>query len=138
MPVKVVHEKEFGMSVPNCLERCCKCRKPTPYWYPKKPRDCALCPDCATNIRKVSEIPLKKDWCRFEDELAHIRGRMSKDIHNQQRVVNLDELVEIERYYGGDGVRLAVEAIGKDMVEAICKDIVAAVIRTANAKRVIR
>lgn len=131
MPVKVIHEKKLtGWNLPHCLERCCKCRKPTPYWYPKRPRDCALCPDCAKKIKKVSEIPLKKDWCGFEDELAHIRGRMSKDIHSQQRVIHLDELVEIERYHGVDGVRLAVEAIGKDIVETV--------IRMSNAKRAIK
>jgi hypothetical protein len=51
------------------FERCCFCRRPTPYWTLIAARapgaQVACCPDCAKKHR-VSEVPTKKAW--FDSE----------------------------------------------------------------------
>jgi recombinational DNA repair protein (RecF pathway) len=53
----VVVREPAGMGPPH--ERCCICRKPTPYWY--RPRDVALCRPCARITRKAN-VPTKAQW----------------------------------------------------------------------------
>lgn len=63
MSLKVQHEfPEAGL---HCwpLERCCFCRRATPYWCVEK--DVAVCPTCAST-RDLDEVPTKAEWCGVE------------------------------------------------------------------------
>jgi len=62
MVVTVKREPE-NMGGPP-YEHCCKCGKPTPYWYEKN--DVALCQDCAKTV-DVKNIPTKEDWFKRDD-----------------------------------------------------------------------
>lgn len=44
-------------------ERCCLCRKPTPWWY--APNDVAVCKTCGAT-RTVSDLPTKEEWFAAE------------------------------------------------------------------------
>lgn len=41
-------------------ELCCRCWRPTRFWY--APRDVALCPQCALTTSR-DEVPPKPVWC---------------------------------------------------------------------------
>lgn len=67
-------------------ERCCFCRKPTPYWYfpggveNKKPlgnNEVACCLLCAKEAT-VKDMPSKRTWCRREDIIAKGEGRFTR------------------------------------------------------------
>lgn len=63
MPIPIVKEGESLFDA----EHCCFCRKPTTYWHAHKdPREAvAVCQECA-KVRKVKELPTKKEWCEKE------------------------------------------------------------------------
>jgi hypothetical protein len=60
MAIEVKLEKD---DLPLGVERCCFCRKITPYWY--KPADVACCQSCAKRADD-RDVPDKKTWCRRE------------------------------------------------------------------------
>ena len=49
-----------------CLERCCFCRTPTPYW--DLINDVACCEACATT-HTFTDLPTKEAWCAREREI---------------------------------------------------------------------
>lgn len=62
MSLKVTHD---GSGPRDTLERCCMCRKETPFWHRS---DVALCPDCAKTT-KLADLPTKAEWCAKEEAL---------------------------------------------------------------------
>jgi predicted amidophosphoribosyltransferase len=64
MPIDVTHDKTEPGEV---QERCCMCRKPTRYWY--KPKDVAVCPECAKHT-SPGQLPSKSDWIKKERALT--------------------------------------------------------------------
>ena len=67
MSLKVTHD---GSGPRDVLERCCMCRKETPFWHRS---DVALCPDCAKTT-KLADLPTKAEWC--DKELALYKKSM--------------------------------------------------------------
>ena len=45
------------------FERCCFCRRPTPFWF--QPKDVACCRECGGRA-EPSDVPSKKEWMRRE------------------------------------------------------------------------
>lgn len=54
------------------MEHCCLCRVPTRFWY--KPKDVALCVDCAKTAT-VAKLPSKSAWCTAERYLRYYNVR---------------------------------------------------------------
>jgi len=54
------------------LEKCCFCRKPTPYWTHLEDRtpgeQVACCETCAA-VKLPAQVPTKKEWCAKEARL---------------------------------------------------------------------
>lgn len=65
--LKITHD---GTRPGEVQERCCKCRKPTRWWY--APKDVAVCPECAA-YTTPEDLPSKDEWCAKED--AIMRGK---------------------------------------------------------------
>ena len=66
-------EKEDDVEMP--FERCCFCRKPTPWWT-KLPRrtpgaQVACCQACSQE-RKHKDVPTKDEWCDKEERLMRV------------------------------------------------------------------
>jgi hypothetical protein len=62
--LNVTHENLPDDIIISELERCCICRKETPYWY--QPIDIALCHICA-QYATVDDLPTKREWIRKEE-----------------------------------------------------------------------
>ncbi len=65
MAIVVKHD---GTDDTEVAERCCKCRKPTRYWYGEGKANVALCQLCAAEYN-VKDLPTKKEWCESERNL---------------------------------------------------------------------
>lgn len=61
--IKLTREPE-GFGPP--MERCCFCRRVTPFWY--EPKDVPVCEDCSKN-HSPKDVPSKEDWCAKEQEV---------------------------------------------------------------------
>lgn len=73
MTVRVTHEPDVPV-VQCCLEQCCRCFQPTPYWY--TPFDVALCQMCAALVT-AEQLPTKRQWCDEVSRRDYIDGKMS-------------------------------------------------------------
>ena len=52
------------------FERCCFCRRPTPWWTNLSDREpgqqVACCPQCAKTRRQPESVPEKREWVESE------------------------------------------------------------------------
>lgn len=67
--IPVEAEKDAG-NLP--YERCCFCRKPTPYWTTLTSRpaneNVACCKKCA-EVYRIKDVPSKRYWCEKEQQI---------------------------------------------------------------------
>lgn len=62
MAVKIEHD---GSSNLDAQENCCKCGKPTRFWFGTGERNVALCEMCAP-MYEEGDIPTKAEWITAE------------------------------------------------------------------------
>lgn len=60
---ELIHD---GSSPGDTRERCCICRRHTPYWHQS---DVALCQPCAL-VTAPNDLPCKAEWCTKEHSLT--------------------------------------------------------------------
>lgn len=85
MPIPIEQEdpsltRMFG----RCLEHCCFCFAPTPFWHTRK--DVAVCEECAP-VHDPRDVPSKPEWC--DAVAAHLAAAETSSLRMPSHIEHL-------------------------------------------------